>query len=42
VTREMARTEVATWKKVIRVVSHELNNTLAPISCGGSVSSVLP
>jgi two-component system nitrogen regulation sensor histidine kinase NtrY len=32
VTREMARTEVATWKKVIRVVSHELNNTLAPIS----------
>jgi two-component system, NtrC family, nitrogen regulation sensor histidine kinase NtrY len=32
VTREMARTEVTTWKKVIRVVSHELNNTLAPIS----------
>jgi two-component system, NtrC family, nitrogen regulation sensor histidine kinase NtrY len=32
VTREMARTEVATWKKVIRVVTHELNNTLAPIS----------
>ncbi|HEY0799831.1 MAG TPA: ATP-binding protein, partial [Steroidobacteraceae bacterium] len=32
VTREMARAEVATWKKVIRVVTHELNNTLAPIS----------
>jgi two-component system nitrogen regulation sensor histidine kinase NtrY len=32
VTREMARTEVATWKRVIRVVTHELNNTLAPIS----------
>jgi two-component system, NtrC family, nitrogen regulation sensor histidine kinase NtrY len=28
----MARTEMATWKKVIRAVSHELNNTLAPIS----------
>ena len=32
VTREMARSEVATWKKVIRVVTHELNNTLAPVS----------
>ena len=31
-TREMSRQEVATWKKVIRVISHELNNSLAPIS----------
>lgn len=31
-TRELARQEVATWKKVIRVISHELNNSLAPIS----------
>lgn len=30
-TRELAREEVATWKKVIRVISHELNNSLAPI-----------
>jgi two-component system nitrogen regulation sensor histidine kinase NtrY len=31
-TQELARQEVATWKKVIRVISHELNNSLAPIS----------
>lgn len=31
-TREINRQEVATWKKVIRVVGHELNNSLAPIS----------
>jgi two-component system nitrogen regulation sensor histidine kinase NtrY len=31
-TRELARQEVLTWKKVIRVISHELNNSLAPIS----------
>ena len=30
-TRELSRQEVTTWKKVIRVVSHELNNSLAPI-----------
>lgn len=30
-TREMTRQEVATWKKVIRVISHELNNSLAPV-----------
>src|SRR5690606_15392390 len=30
-TRELNRQEVATWKKVIRVISHELNNSLAPI-----------
>lgn len=32
VTRELARQEVQIWKKVIRVISHELNNSLAPIS----------
>jgi two-component system nitrogen regulation sensor histidine kinase NtrY len=31
-TREMAAQEVAIWKKVIRVVAHELNNSLAPIT----------
>jgi len=31
-TRELAREEVASWKRVIRVISHELNNSLAPIS----------
>ena len=31
-TRELKRQEVATWKKVIRVISHELNNSVAPIS----------
>jgi PAS domain-containing protein len=30
-TRELGRQEVKTWKKVIRVISHELNNSLAPI-----------
>jgi len=31
-TRELTRQEVAVWKKVIRVMSHEINNSLAPIS----------
>ncbi|HEY1772074.1 MAG TPA: ATP-binding protein [Gammaproteobacteria bacterium] len=31
-TRELNRQEVAIWKKVIRVLSHELNNSLAPIT----------
>ena len=31
-TRELSRQEVAIWKKLIRVLSHELNNSLAPIS----------
>jgi len=30
-TREMARQEAEVWKKAIRVISHELNNSLAPI-----------
>ena len=31
-TGELTRQEVEIWKKVIRVISHELNNSLAPIS----------
>jgi len=30
-TRELRRQEIDIWKKLIRVVSHELNNSLAPI-----------
>ena len=32
ITRELSRQEAGIWKKLIRVVSHELNNSLAPIS----------
>jgi nitrogen fixation/metabolism regulation signal transduction histidine kinase len=31
-TRELSRQEVSTWKKLIRVLSHELNNSLGPMS----------
>ena len=31
-TRELAAQEVSIWKKVIRVIAHELNNSLAPIT----------
>jgi two-component system nitrogen regulation sensor histidine kinase NtrY len=31
-TRELRRQEIEIWKKLIRVLSHELNNSLAPIS----------
>jgi len=31
-TRELAAQEVLVWKRVIRVIAHELNNSLAPIS----------
>ncbi|WFC41665.1 HAMP domain-containing sensor histidine kinase [Pseudoxanthomonas sp. SE1] len=31
-TSELRRQEVMTWKKVIRVISHELNNSLAPVA----------
>jgi len=31
-TQELRRQEVQTWKKVIRVISHELNNSLAPVA----------
>jgi two-component system nitrogen regulation sensor histidine kinase NtrY len=32
ISRELKRQEVAVWKKLLRVLSHELNNGLAPIS----------
>jgi nitrogen fixation/metabolism regulation signal transduction histidine kinase len=32
VTREIRRQEVEVWKKLLRTISHELNNSLAPIS----------
>ncbi|RLV61686.1 GHKL domain-containing protein [Parashewanella curva] len=31
-TKEISRQEVQVWKKVIRIISHELNNSLAPIA----------
>ncbi|CAH9052762.1 Sensor histidine kinase ResE [Pseudoalteromonas sp. CIP111854] len=31
-TRELNRQEVIVWKKVIRIISHELNNSLGPMS----------
>ena len=31
-TRELVRQEIEVWKKTIRVISHELNNSLAPIT----------
>lgn len=31
VTTELRRQEIAAWKKVLRVIAHELNNSLAPI-----------
>lgn len=31
-TRELSRQEVSTWKQLIRVLSHELNNSLGPLS----------
>ncbi|HEV8266682.1 MAG TPA: ATP-binding protein, partial [Thermoanaerobaculia bacterium] len=32
VTPEIRRQEIEAWKKVVRVLSHELNNSLAPVS----------
>jgi nitrogen fixation/metabolism regulation signal transduction histidine kinase len=31
-TKELARKEVETWKKAIRVLSHEVGNSLAPVT----------
>ena len=31
-TRELRRQEIVVWKRLIRVLNHELNNSLAPIS----------
>jgi nitrogen fixation/metabolism regulation signal transduction histidine kinase len=39
-TRELARQEVSTWKKVIRVISHEINNALGPIASMAHSGSV--
>ena len=32
ITEQLSKQEVATWKKVISVISHEINNSIAPIS----------
>lgn len=32
ITQALYRQELVTWKKVIRVINHELNNSIAPIS----------
>lgn len=44
-TNEVNRQEVQTWKKVIRVVSHEINNSLGPmlsmINSGRKINSKL-
>lgn len=40
-THELNRQEVATWKKVIRLIGHELNNSLAPISSMAHSGNVL-
>jgi nitrogen fixation/metabolism regulation signal transduction histidine kinase len=41
-TAELRRQEVQTWKKVIRVISHELNNSLAPVaSLAGSAAELV-
>ncbi|HYQ28788.1 MAG TPA: PAS domain-containing protein, partial [Polyangiaceae bacterium] len=31
-TPELGRQEIEVWKKVLRIINHELNNSLAPIS----------
>jgi nitrogen fixation/metabolism regulation signal transduction histidine kinase len=31
-TPELRRQEIAVWKKAIRLINHELNNTIAPVS----------
>jgi Signal transduction histidine kinase involved in nitrogen fixation and metabolism regulation len=40
-TRDIGRKEIETWKKVIRVISHELNNSLAPISSMANTGKIL-
>ena len=40
-TRELAAQEVTIWKKVIRVIAHELNNSLAPIASLGHSGRLL-
>lgn len=40
-TRELNRQEVVVWKKVIRLISHELNNSLGPISSLANSGKIL-
>ena len=40
-TPELRRQEVAVWKRVIRTIGHEINNTLAPISSLAHSAKVL-
>ena len=40
-TSELARQEAEIWKKVIRVICHELNNSLAPVSSLAHSGSVI-
>jgi nitrogen fixation/metabolism regulation signal transduction histidine kinase len=41
VTRELARREIDVWKQVIRVIAHEIGNSLAPISTLAATGVVL-
>lgn len=41
ITYELQREEVRTWKRVIRVISHELNNSLGPIASVASTGAEL-
>ena len=40
-TTELRRQEVRTWKNLIRIISHELNNSLAPIASLAHSSRIL-
>jgi PAS domain S-box-containing protein len=40
-TRELGRREVEVWKQVIRVIAHEVNNSLAPIATVASTGRVV-
>ncbi len=41
-TRALREAEIATWKRLVRVLGHELNNSLAPIkSIAGSVQTLV-
>lgn len=41
ITREIGRREVEVWKQVIRVIAHEVHNSLAPMSTLASTGRVL-
>jgi len=41
ITQAMHQQELQTWKKVIRVINHELNNSIAPISSMCHSGSIL-